>query len=314
MNRLKVSVILLSYNYCRYLDTALCSLVCQTYCDYEIVAVDDGSTDGSLELLLEWQKRYPQKLRVITHPGRGHCGIVATYRLGIEKARGEWVAFLEADDRWHPQNLQKKIEAGERFPEVGVVYSDYRPFGEFRATFYWHIYALANRLSTRPHRPFRATRPLLLRNPVASFSHFIVRRDLLDVIPWDVPPLASRSFDWWVLAHCSLYTHFYFVPEHLCDWRIHKGSAGYGRVTLKTLWRLHRFLMILYASLERTLKTAGNIQNSEICQSLDRGLAFQNILERRQFERLVLKILRHPIMTLRFLSYVMLKNFLVGAS
>ena len=314
---LLVSILVPSYNYRATLPAALDSILRQTYPCSEIIIADDGSRDDSLAIAYEYSERYPGKIRVVTHPGRKHEGLEKTYRLALSQARGEIIAFLEADDGWHPEKLALMAEVFCRRPEVGVVYSDYQPFGHFWGSCYWKIYSWANRFSTPAHRPIPMLRPLLVRNPVASFSHFAVRRGLLDEVPVYESKSLPGNFDWWVLAHLSLRTRFYFIPEKLSYWRIHPGSAGYGRVTVKTLWRLHLFLRWLARSLgamDHLLRATDPPDEEDTLirrAHIKRALLFQNMIYHRRKVRLFFKILAHPVASLRFFCYIALKNLLV---
>ena len=304
-----VSVIMLSYNYAEYLPSALESLAAQTHQDWELIAVDDGSTDGSLKILEAFKAEYPYSVRVFTHPGGQNLGIQKSLELALSKPRGEVIAFLEADDRWHPQNLEKKIRIFQKYPTVGVVTSHYLPFGHWSGALYWKIYASANKLSTPLNRPYDAFDSFLHRNPAASFSHFAVRRHCLQSLAR--PAAFQRNLDWWILAHLSVSTLFYFLPESLSFWRIHRGSAGYGRVRLSTLWRLHHFLVKLYGSVRAALTDKTDFGESERLKKLDQALRFQDMIQARNLGPLMIRIFSHPLAFMRFMSYVFLRNLLL---
>ena len=303
-----VSVILPSYNYRRYIGQALDSVMAQTYRNFELLVVDDGSTDGSLDFLRDYQSQYPGKMRVLTHEGCRNFGLANTYREALKHASGEVVAFLESDDVWHPRNLEKKMKILEENQEVGVVFSRYRPFGWFRGVIYWKIYELANAAGIPMGRPVDLFSVFLKRNPVASFSHFIVRKELLD----GIPPLETMrsNKDWWILAHLSLRTSFYMIPEFLCRWRIHRLSHGFGRADKKVLWKLHGFLLRLHQSLEIKNRSEGNPgQKAERQRQLSKALAFGKKLDERQWT-VLLETLTRPFALVRFLCYIVLKNIL----
>ncbi len=299
----RVSVILLSYNYAAYLSEALASVFKQTHPVFECLVVDDGSTDGSWDMLLQWQARYPAIIRLFMHPGRGHCGLVASYRLALSKVTGDMVAFIESDDLWEKKNLEDKIRMTRKYPEAGVVYADYRPFGLWRGVFYWGLYAWANRLTTPANKPFDALPLLLKRNIVASFTHFMVRRKLLAGIAF--PPDNTKNFDWWVLAHLAAVTRFCFIPRRLTRWRIHPQSAAYGRITLKSLHALSVFLVACYRSLMRRedFKPA--------CEKKMRARFYLiRAFQKNKKSYVLFKLLRFPVSTLRFLIHILLRNCL----
>lgn len=108
-----VSVIIPAYNAAAYLPRALESVLAQTYKNYEILVVDDGSTDATAEIV----KRFPT-VRLLSQP---HSGAGAARNRGIEAARGSIVAFLDADDLWMPPKLEKQVAFLQHHPHIGMV-------------------------------------------------------------------------------------------------------------------------------------------------------------------------------------------------
>lgn len=98
-----ITVIVPVYNVEKYLDECLKSLSCQTFPDYEIICVNDGSTDGSRRILTEWESRIPY-MRVID---RENGGLSAARNTGLETAKGEYVVFVDSDDWVEPAMLSQ---------------------------------------------------------------------------------------------------------------------------------------------------------------------------------------------------------------
>jgi len=117
-----VSVVIPSYNRAAVLGRAINSVIAQTFDDWEIVLVDDGSTDDTDALLARYADRLGPKLRVIRQE---NAGAAAARNRGIDAARGVFVAFLDSDDEFLPDKLQRQIELFRIRPELGLVYSDY---------------------------------------------------------------------------------------------------------------------------------------------------------------------------------------------
>ena len=105
------------FNAVEYLPVCLKSLDRQTLEDFEVVAVDDGSIDGSSDILKEWGRR-DQRFRILE---RSHQGLVASLNEGLGACRGDLVARMDADDVAHPQRLQSQVEMMESQPELSVV-------------------------------------------------------------------------------------------------------------------------------------------------------------------------------------------------
>ncbi len=122
-----VSVCIPSYNHARYLPAALDGIFAQTFRDFEVVAVDDGSTDNSLEILNDYARKHPGMMRVYTHTGHRNLGISATDNRAIQEARGIYWCPEDSDDISYPDRLQRQVSMLESRPEIGWIYgvSDY---------------------------------------------------------------------------------------------------------------------------------------------------------------------------------------------
>lgn len=114
----KISVIMACYNGERYLAEAIGSIRAQTLKDFELIVVDDGSTDRSLEIA-EGQARQDARIRVIR--SEINRGISATRNKGIREARAEWVAMMDCDDFSHPDRLQKQMDYLAAHPDIVCV-------------------------------------------------------------------------------------------------------------------------------------------------------------------------------------------------
>lgn len=114
----KVSVIIPAYNAMSYLPATVETVLQQTYQAYEVVIVNDGSSDH----IEQWFKSsvHDPRFRLVSQANQGLSGARNT---GIAQARGEFLAFLDADDLWHPTKLEKQVDALERSPEAGLVYT-----------------------------------------------------------------------------------------------------------------------------------------------------------------------------------------------
>jgi glycosyltransferase involved in cell wall biosynthesis len=104
----RVSVIIPAFNRAYCVADAVESVRGQTFKDYEIIAVDDGSSDGTAEVL----EKFGDKVRLIRQVNRG---VSAARNTGIRAAQGNWVAFLDSDDRWHPEKLERQLNAIDKY-------------------------------------------------------------------------------------------------------------------------------------------------------------------------------------------------------
>ena len=124
--RSTVSVLLPVFNAARHLQDCLTSLSRQSLASFEIIAVDDGSTDRSPEILRAWSEREP-RLRVVPQT---HKGLVATLNHGLALCTGGLVARMDSDDLAHPRRLELQQEALDEHPEIGVLGCRVEHFGD----------------------------------------------------------------------------------------------------------------------------------------------------------------------------------------
>jgi glycosyltransferase involved in cell wall biosynthesis len=106
----------------RFLQEAIESVRAQTYADWKLLLVDDGSRDASKEIALSFTRRDSGRISYLRHDGGGTRGPAATRNLGIEHARGDFVAFLDADDVWLPEKLEQQTAILAAQPQAAMVY------------------------------------------------------------------------------------------------------------------------------------------------------------------------------------------------
>ena len=126
-----VSVVIIFFNAERFLEEAIESVLAQTYSDWELLLVDDGSNDAGTVGARRYADRAPDKVRYLEHPGHANLGMSAARNLGIEEARGEVLAFLDADDVWLSDKLDRQVELLRAHPEADMVW------GRTRYWFSW---------------------------------------------------------------------------------------------------------------------------------------------------------------------------------
>ena len=120
-----VSVKMITYNHAPYIARAIEGVLQQkTNFPFELVIGEDCSTDGTREIVFEYQRKYPKLIRVVA--SEKNLGAAANSRQTTKVCRGKYLAFCEGDDFWHdPSKLQKQVDYLESHPECGLVYSSY---------------------------------------------------------------------------------------------------------------------------------------------------------------------------------------------
>jgi glycosyltransferase involved in cell wall biosynthesis len=115
-----ISVIVVTYNRAHFLKDALDSIVGQTFKDYEIILVDDGSTDNTKEIVGQYKG--------IHYIYQEHAGISKARNTAIKAARGKWIATLDSDDMWKEEKLQKQVAYLEAHPDCRIVFTAFHNY------------------------------------------------------------------------------------------------------------------------------------------------------------------------------------------
>lgn len=190
-----VSVVIPAYNAGECIKRAIESVLAQTFCDYEVIVVDDGSTDNTAEAV----RKYGPKVRYIH---QDNAGVSVARNTAIAAAKGKWIAFLDADDEWLPGKLRRQMELLRRNPDLhwcGANY--YRALGPKRASVY-NVKAITKALAGRDYieNYFRLAGKMRFG---AETQTVIVRKDVFDELGGFEPGrVRAQDLDvWWRIAH-----------------------------------------------------------------------------------------------------------------
>lgn len=217
------SVVVASYNYENLVLETLKGLADQTYRNFEVIVVDDGSTDSSRENISRFIAEHGDsgvEMRLLTHPGGKNMGLSATVRLGVEKSRGEYVAFCESDDIWTKDHLEELSRFISRYGAAEVVVNDVEIFGDPVRV------ARFNAIKALRYKELRHVRncikPAMMRslNYILTFSAVVLKRSILDGVDWN-PVARPAALDWWLWRQVCFNRPVYFVDKVLTRWRMH---------------------------------------------------------------------------------------------
>ena len=214
--QLDVTVVIPTHNRCRLLQRTLFSVLAQTGVRFEVIVVDDGSSDATSEFLLSLADPAVVVLRHETP-----CGVSAARNAGLSIARGRWVAFTDDDDLWAPDKLQAQLDAAQRMPTAGWV-----AVGEVVVDSTLRIIG-----GRRPPRAAELRNVLLYNVVPAGGSGTMVRTDLLRQV-------GGFSTDLMVLADWDLWIRLFlavpaaFVERPLVAYLMHATSMSHdtGRI------------------------------------------------------------------------------------
>ncbi len=119
MTNPKISVIILTYNRAGLLQECITSVLDQNFEDYELLILDDGSTDDTLQILSSFKD---SRLKFFTFQHSGH--VAKLRNIGLQKSAGEYIAFLDSDDLWHKNHLFSQVNNLEEDTTIGYIFSD----------------------------------------------------------------------------------------------------------------------------------------------------------------------------------------------
>jgi glycosyltransferase involved in cell wall biosynthesis len=212
----KVSVIIPAYNVRSYLADALLSLEHQKERDFEAIVVDDGSTDGTPEVVQPFVLR-DNRFRLLQKP---NGGLSSARNYGIRHARAEYIALLDGDDAYHPDKLTNHVARLDANPQVGVVYSASRVIrDDGRKTF---IYLSGKPVNSNP------IVALLLKNFVGHGSNAVFRRSLFDEVgEFDEGLRSNEDVDFWLRIAATHRWQFYRERRALCYYRVRPSGLSF---------------------------------------------------------------------------------------
>lgn len=207
-----VSVLLPCYNAAGTLDEALHSLVNQTFTDFEIVAVDDGSNDATAEILTDWGQR-DRRLSVVRQP---HEGIVGALQRGLEACRAPLVARMDTDDHAYPERLASQVAFLDAHPRVTAAGCLVRAFppDQVRTGFRLYIDWLNSLVTNTDIR-----REIFVESPLAHPSVIFRRAEVVAAGGYQEHGWAE-DYDLWLRLYLAE-AEFGKVEEVLLDWREH---------------------------------------------------------------------------------------------
>lgn len=219
---MKISVVVASYNYASYLEETIKSVINQTYSDWELIIVDDGSTDNSVEII----NRYcleDDRIKLYIHENHENKGLKETLLLGISKSSADWIAFLESDDLWREDYLEKKVNIINQYSDVGLIFNSVEFFGEEKIILnYQKTFKDIIKKTEQNTYPCNIFKNFNVKNPILTFSSVMIKKDLLKPEYFDTT--VDKLLDWWLYIHITYDTDVYYMKEKLTNWRIHKNS------------------------------------------------------------------------------------------
>jgi len=211
----KVTVLVITYNHIKFIVQALDSvLIQQVNFDYEILISEDCSTDGTRELVINYQQRFPEKIRLILSQENIHSNQVVAR--GIHAARGQYIALLDGDDYWtSPKKLQKQVDFLDQHPECSMCFHNVLAFYENSDQETWNW-------NSERQKVFSTLEDIWKGNFIATCSTMF-RRGLFGEVPtWydDFFPIT----DWPLHILNAEHGLIGYIPDVMGAYRHHSGG------------------------------------------------------------------------------------------
>lgn len=214
----RISVVIPVFNGELFLRKALESVAAQSSLPYEIIVVDDGSTDGTKDVVTTFSSAIP-----VSYHHQQNQGAGAARNRGVSVARGDWIAFLDADDTWKPHKLATQVEYLQTHPEAQFVYSKTTVTDEG-----------GKPVNSIPQPA--SLEPLIFGDrPFARPSTVLVRKDLLDVVGGFCSRLKIYE-DLELFARIDRLAALHFIPAELTTYRLHRSQSTRNQTLQETYW------------------------------------------------------------------------------
>lgn len=246
-----VSILVPVYNHEKFIRETIESILSQTYHNWELLVVDDCSTDGSWDIMQEYAKK-DSRVRVFRN--EQNKGLIPNWKFLIDTSRGEYISFLEGDDLYYRDNLEAKVRIFEKYPDLGMVYCNFNVIDE------------KGGLITKNHHSFQKTR--VYRNELVdsvdylsskyhlinSYGQVMIRKSILEIVgyPRTLDPSAKIFLpsDWDFNFRVSTSNKIYYLDDILFAYRKHLNNNSYDAV------RAYEHMALLFKEYEK--KFSGN--------------------------------------------------------
>ena len=214
-----VSIISPTYNHEKYLADCIESVLSQTYPNWEMIIVNDGSTDSTAEIAAQYQAS-DSRIKVLNQENIGIFRLSESYNKALRMASGDYIAILEGDDCWAPDKLEKQLKVFKNDPEAVLCWSMARCVNSDKSIVYYS--------APDPNSPDSA---LYTNNPAGNILNIflyrncipaltiLIRKEALNKIGGFKQVFNLPLVDLPTLYELALVGHFIFIPETLGDWR-----------------------------------------------------------------------------------------------
>uniref|UniRef100_B8HJT1 Glycosyl transferase family 2 n=1 Tax=Cyanothece sp. (strain PCC 7425 / ATCC 29141) TaxID=395961 RepID=B8HJT1_CYAP4 len=221
-----VSVIIPAYNAARFLGATIQSVQQQTFQDWELLIIDDGSSDETATIASSYQVQ-DDRITLISQPNQG---VSAARNLGVARSQGEIIAFLDADDQWLPTKLSQHLTQFQTHPQLGVGFAQVEfltPAGEPTGQI------SSSRLTNL--QPI----DVLAENPTTTTSNWVLRRQVFEQVGGFCLDMSySEDLEWLLRVRCTTTWQMAGLAEVLTRYRTSTGGLSADLYRMEAGWNL----------------------------------------------------------------------------
>jgi len=239
----KVSIITPVYNSEKFLKESIQSVLSQTYSDIEVIAVNDGSTDDSLEIL----KQYEDKIIILNQK---NMGLAEAVNAGIKKMSGHWLKWLSPDDILYPNAVEILVKEAKKIPENTILYSNWNMIDEkgnklrdFHESNYNSLNKFEFNVRLLDGQQINVNTSLI---PSSLFNKGCLMHNLDETVAID--------YDFFLRSGILYDMKFYLVEKNLLKYRIHKGQTSHRNIA-KSLEYLNKVREDILLKLDEKTRT-----------------------------------------------------------
>jgi len=222
-----VSVIMPAYNAEKTIDVAIESVLKQTVSDFELIIIDDGSTDNTNGIV---NKYADMDNRVVALANGGNRGVSYTRNYAVSIAQGEWIAFLDSDDAWQPTKLERQLQLSQKHIDSFIIYTG-SSFIDEGGIPYRHVMHAEDKITYRR----------LIRKNLISCSSVMVKTRVMQAIKMPGDKMHEDYYCWLKILEQHMYA--YGVDEPLLIYRLSSKSKSSNRIkSAVMLYRTYRVI------------------------------------------------------------------------
>ena len=260
-----ISVIIPTFNSSKFIKKAIDSVLNQTFTDFELIIVDDGSSDNTLDIISKYNDK---RIKSIKH--KHNMGVSAARNSGIKISNGKYIAFLDHDDEWLPRKLEKQLEVIEKSPEqVGLVYTGYYQIEPNRVRISPFI-NIANKLEGDLYQE-------LVRGNFIVPSLVLIKKEVFKSVGYFDEKLTGGGEDLDLWLRIAKKYHFAFIKDPLVKKFFHNQNQSISLISNSKIIDIEEFLSNKHRELKNKSYNSWLINNFKDINQLIKYIKQNNI-------------------------------------